>query len=150
MTSPQSKRLTAMVPAHTRGTSAAESAATGRIVSLKSPNKLGKLAQRDNQAPVSLVRPQELISHTTPHTNHRSDSLHPSDVYSAQALHSKPSMQLLSGAKPTAVTSTSKQTTISKRPAPHPGLIKRVNFELTEEHDMTDGEQLSRRGPGVT
>ena len=22
-----------------------------------------------------------------------------------------------------------------------------MNFELTEEHDMTDGEQLSRRGP---
>jgi len=53
-------------------------------------------------------------------------------------------MQLLSGAKPTAVTSTSKQTTISKRLAPHQGLIKmnkRVNFELTEEHDVNDEEQ---------
>jgi hypothetical protein len=58
-------------------------------------------------------------------------------------------MQLLSGAKhTTAITSTSKQTSISKRPPPHQGLIKRVNFELTEEHEHEE-DPVERRGPGA-
>ena len=151
VTSPESKRLVQMVASHTRGASAAESAQTGRITLLKSPDRLGPPPQHSKQPSFPLVTPQELMSQAaTPHASHQS---RPSDIYSAQ-LTSKPSMQLISAAKQTtAITSTSKQqSTISKRPRPRnqgdPGVSKRVNFELAADQNEIEAE--SPQAPGTS